>query len=94
VNDVSPFDPVAGRYASNKGKIAPTFLAAAGPGGACGLPASVTKTFAPATVVAGQQATLTIQMPNHTNPSVDVASLNVLDQPPAPLLVQWGRFRG
>lgn len=86
VNDVSPFDG-GGAYAANQGKIGPTFLAAAGPGGACGLVASVTKTFAPATVIAGQSATLTIQIANHSNPLTDVAALNVLDQLPAPLLV-------
>ena len=85
VNDVSPF--FGGAYAANQGKIGPTFLAAVGPGGACGLAASVTKTFAPATVIAGQSATLTIQIANHSNPLTDVAALNVLDQLPAPLLV-------
>ena len=85
VNDVSPF--IAGAWLANQGKIGPTFLAAAGPGGACGLAASVTKTFSPTTVASGQNATLTIQVANHSNPLVDVAALNVVDQLPAPLLV-------
>ena len=88
VNDISPFVSSAqGNYPANQGKIGPAFLAAVGPGGACGLAASVTKTFSPATVMSGQNATLTIQVANHTNPLVDVAALNVIDQLPAPLLV-------
>ena len=85
VNDISPFD--TGSYPANQRKMATAFLGAAGPGGACGLAASVRKTFAPTTVVSGQNATLTIQVANHTNPLVDVGALNVLDQLPAPLLV-------
>ena len=83
--DSSPFSDVAGLYALNKGKIAPAFLNAVKPGGACGLPAAISKSFAPASIAAGGTATLTISVVN--GGGGDVGGLNVTDPLPAPLVV-------
>ncbi len=82
--------PVAGSpYVLNQGKIAPAFLAALNtPRGACGLPAaSVTKSFAPATVALGGGATLTIRLNNLSNPAMSLTGAQVQDVLPAPLVI-------
>ena len=82
--------PVAGSpYVLNQGKIAPAFLAALNtPRGACDLPAaSVTKSFAPATVALGGGATLTIRLNNLSNPAMSLTGAQVQDVLPAPRVI-------
>ena len=76
-------------YASIRGKMAPALFAALqAPGGACGLPAaSVTKSFAPATVALGGGATLTIRLNNLSNPAMSLTGAQVQDVLPAPLVI-------
>ena len=76
-------------YASIRGKTAPALFAALqAPGGACGLPAaSVTKSFAPATVALGGGATLTIRLNNLSNPAMSLTGAQVQDVLPAPLVI-------
>lgn len=76
-------------YASIRGKTAPALFAALqAPGGACGLPAaSVTKSFAPATVALGGGATLTIRLNNLSNPAMSLTDAQVQDVLPAPLVI-------
>ena len=76
-------------YASIRGKMAPALFAALqAPGGACGLPAaSVTKSFAPATVAMGGGATLTIRLNNLSNPAMSLTGAQVQDVLPAPLVI-------
>lgn len=81
--DVSGFDQV--RYPALRNRIASAFLAAASPGGACGVPASLTKGFAPASIIPGGVAMLTLQVANAGTTAV--AGLNVTDHLPAPLVV-------
>lgn len=69
----------------NTGKIAPVFEAALAPGGACGIPASISKQFAPKTIGPGGISTLTIQIDNAG--SNVVSGLNVTDNLPAPLVI-------
>ena len=79
----SPYDPSA--YARNQHKIGPAFLNAVKAGGACGLPAAISKTFAPATVDAGGASTLTITVDNIS--LLPVTGLNVTDNLPTPVVV-------
>lgn len=76
-------------YASIRGKTAPALFAALqAPGGVCGLPAaSVTKSFAPATVALGGGATLTIRLNNLSNPAMSLTGAQVQDVLPAPLVI-------
>ena len=69
----------------NKGKIAPAFLNALAPGGACGIPASITKAFAPKLVAPGVSSILTIKMDNAGANAV--SGLNMTDNLPAPLVI-------
>lgn len=83
VNDLSPFIPEP--WVNNQGKIGPAFLAATRSGGACGLPAEVSKAFAPTTVAPGQSSTLTITVSNASG--ILINGLSVRDNLPAPLQV-------
>lgn len=85
--DMTPFSPAAAgdQYPQNAGKIAPAFLNAVRAGGACGVPASIAKAFAPTTLAPGGNATLTITVANSSN--APVTGLNVTDNLPAPLTV-------
>ena len=76
-------------YSTIQNKMAPALFAALlSPGGACGVPpASVTKSFAPATVALGGTATLTITLNNLSNPPQALTGAQVQDALPAPLLV-------
>jgi len=69
----------------NKGKIGPAFLNAVKAGGACGLPAEVSKTFAPASVAPGGTSTLTITVKNGGPTSV--TGIQVTDNLPTPLTI-------
>lgn len=83
VNDLSPFIPDP--WTSNQGKIGPAFLAATKSGGACGLPAEISKAFVPTTVSPGQTSNLTITVTNASGMLLD--GLSVKDTLPAPLQV-------
>ncbi|MBH1965367.1 MAG: IPTL-CTERM sorting domain-containing protein [Comamonadaceae bacterium] len=90
--DVSPFaDPTGGLYGSgiytpeNKGKVGPAFLNAIAAGGACGIPASITKTFAPTSIGPASASTLTITVQNLGQ--TPVSGLDVTDNLPSPLVV-------
>lgn len=82
VTDISTFDQ---GYASNQGKLGPAFLNAVKAGGACGLPAGITKAFLPTSVASGGISTLTITVSNSA-PSA-VTGLKVTDTLPAPVVV-------
>lgn len=69
----------------NVGKIGPAFEKALAPGGACGIPASISKQFAPKTIGPGGISTLTIQINNAGGNAV--SGLNVTDNLPAPLVI-------
>ncbi len=71
----------------NKGKLAPAWLHAVSPTGACGFPA-ISKAFAPTQVVSGGSSTLTITVTNPTGATV--SALNVTDALPTPLVVGAG----
>jgi hypothetical protein len=85
--DASPFtDPYGGVYTPhNAGKIGPAFLAAVSAGGACGIPATVSKAFAPTSVIPTGVSTLTITIDNTSGSAVN--ALNLTDHLPAPLVV-------
>ena len=68
----------------NQYKLAPAWLGAVSPTGACGIPA-ISKAFAPTAVVSGGMAGLTISITNPTG--APVSSLKVTDALPAPLVV-------
>lgn len=69
---------------TNKDKLAPAWLGAVSPTGACGIP-SISKAFAPAQVASGGASTLTITVTNPTG--APVAGLKVIDALPAPVQV-------
>ncbi len=90
MNDISPFTspPYIDNMSNNQGKVGAAFMKAAGPGGACGLPASISMAFDKATVGPDGTANLTITITNHTGPTLAaVPGLRVESLLPAPLLV-------
>lgn len=85
VNDSTQFDSGSSTYAANQGKIGRAFLAAAGAGGACGVPASIAKAFSSPRVALGGQVTLNISISNTGGSAI--SDLRVVDNLPAPLQV-------
>ena len=92
--DVSMFDSVRYTAAGTAGKIAPAFLRAIEPGGACSPAPSIEKAFDQGTVALGGTANLTITVRNNSGytdsqgaaqPAAPVTGLNVQDQLPSPL---------
>lgn len=81
--DATPFDAVS--YPSNTGKIGSSFLNSTKAGGACGLPAQITKAYSPTSVNAGGITTLTISISNLSG--APVGSLVVNDTLPGDLLI-------
>lgn len=84
--DVSGFDQV--RYPGLSGRIAPAFINAAAPGGACGIPGSVSKAFSPTSVALAGISQLTLTIANQSGRAV--TGLNLTDHLPVPLLVAGG----
>ena len=70
---------------TNQGKLASTWIGAVRMGGACGLPATISKAFLPTLVVPDGVSTLTITIEN-ASPTA-VSGLNVTDNLPAPAVV-------
>lgn len=84
VVDLSHF--IGDAYDTNRGKVASSFIAAAtAENGACGIPASVTKSFGASSLVPGGGTTLTIRLNNLVG--IDVPGAQVSDMLPAPLVV-------
>ena len=69
---------------TNEKKIAPAFELALAPGGVCGIPAGVSKVFAPTSVGPGDVSTLTIHITNSSTSNLTGVTLK--DKLPSPLV--------